>query len=87
MKKIIRKIVNWIIEIPNFPFRMMSLIYILVKVIKETGITEFSMTTKEDWDNNVELNNYIDNLYPPSLSYMIAFLFYTYIGLNIYLNN
>jgi hypothetical protein len=87
MKKIIRKIVNWIIEIPNFPLRLFSVIYIAIKIVKETGITEFTMTTKEDWDNNVELNNFIDNYYPTSLSYLVAFLFYTYIGLNIYLNN
>lgn len=85
--RIIRKIVNVFIEIPNFPFRMFSIIYILVKVIKETGIIEFSMTTKEDWNSNKELNNYIDNLYPTPLSYVVAFLFYAYIGFNIYLNN
>ena len=84
---IIRKIVNVIIEIPNFPFRMMGVIYIVVKIIKETGITEFSMTAKEDWNSNEELNNFIDNFYPTSLSYLVAFLFYTYIVLNIYLNN
>ena len=84
---IIRKIVNVIIEIPNFPFRMMGVIYIVVKIIKETGITEFSMTAKEDWNSNEELNNFIDNYYPTSLSYLVTFLFYTYIGLNIYLNN
>ena len=83
----IRKIVNVIIEIPNFPFIMMGVIYIVVKIIKETGITEFSMTAKEDWNSNEELNNFIDNYYPTSLSYLVAFLFYTYIGLNIYLNN
>lgn len=85
--RIIRKIVNVIIEIPNFPFRMMGVIYIVVKIIKETGITEFSMTAKEDWNSNEELNKFIDNYYPTSLSYLVAFLFYTYIGLNIYLNN
>jgi hypothetical protein len=85
--RIIRKIVNVIIEIPNFPFIMMGVIYIVVKIIKETGITEFSMTAKEDWNSNEELNNFIDNYYPTSLSYLVAFLFYTYIGLNIYLNN
>jgi len=85
--RIIRKIVNVIIEIPNFPFIMMGVIYIVVKIIKETGITEFSMTAKKDWNSNEELNNFIDNYYPTSLSYLVAFLFYTYIGLNIYLNN
>ena len=85
--RIIRKIVNVIIEIPNFPFIMMGVIYIVVKIIKETGITEFSMTAKEDWNSNEELNNFINNYYPTSLSYLVAFLFYTYIGLNIYLNN
>ena len=85
--RIIRKIVDVIIEIPNFPFRMMGVIYIVVKIIKETGITEFSMTAKEDWNSNEELNNFIDNFYPTSLSYLVAFLFYTYIVLNIYLNN
>jgi hypothetical protein len=85
--RIIRKIVNVIIEIPNFPFRMMGVIYIVVKIIKETGMAEFSMTAKEDWNSNEELNNFIDNYYPTSLSYLVAFLFYTYIGLNIYLNN
>ncbi len=49
----------------------------LNKMEKEYDV--YYTTTKEDWDSNVELNNYIDNLYPPSLSYMIAFLFYTYI--------
>jgi len=66
---------------------MMGVIYIVVKIIKETGITEFSMTAKKDWNSNEELNNFIDNYYPTSLSYLVAFLFYTYIGLNIYLNN
>ena len=75
--RIIRKIVNVIIEIPNFPFIMMGVIYIVVKIIKETGITEFSMTAKKDWNSNEELNNFIDNYYPTSLSYLVAFLFYS----------
>lgn len=83
--KIFKKIVKVIIGIPNLPFQLMCSVYVIVKIIKETGINEFSMVTKEDLENNVELKNYIKNLYPLSISYMIALLFYTYIVLNIYL--
>ena len=85
--KILKKIINFLVLIPNIPFIVVSIIYLLVRVIKETGITELSMTTKEDWDSNLELNNYIDNLWSWNLFCVTAILFYGCIVINIYLNN
>ena len=87
--KIFKKIIKFLIIIPNIPFIVFSIIYLVIKTIKETGITELSMTTKEDWDSNVELNNYIDNLYHSFLFHarVTAILFYGCIIANIYLNN
>lgn len=69
------------ISLPNLPFMVVLAIFLAFKVLKHTGIVEFSMDNVE---LTSELKKYVKKLYPLHLKVAIALFFWLYVSMELY---
>ena len=71
----LKKILDFLISIPNYPFIVIVILYILYKTYKENGLAETTMALEND-----ELDDFIvdraDMLYPERIQILVATIFY-----------
>ncbi len=71
------KIIKSLAIIPNLPFIVVLLIYVGIKISRNTNMIEFEM--EENPKITTELKDWIDKVYPKHFRLFIAVLFYSYI--------
>jgi hypothetical protein len=76
------RVIQALIFIPNLPFFIVLAVYVLHNINKHTGPTEMNFI-----DNNNLMNDkiikHINKIYPKRFRYVLAFIFYLWIMLNI----
>lgn len=76
-----KKILKRLILIPNLPFILIFIGYIVYKIYKHTGIVEMELKSGEEMLTD-ELKKYIMERYPKHLQIFIAVFFYIWLYLN-----
>ena len=74
----LNKFLKPIVFIPNIPFILIVLIYVIIQLYKHTGVVEMEIIDTEDLMKG-DVKEYIDNAYPEHFRYFIAILFYSYV--------
>lgn len=70
------------IILPNLPFAIILAVYIAVKTYKHTGYLEMGFINIDELFND-EIKKYIDAVYPSHSKYVVAFIFYLWLVVNV----
>ena len=78
-------LINKFIFIPNAPFYVILFLYIIIKIIQNSGLYELLLQV--DGILSKDMIEYLDRIYPKHFEYFIAFIFYSSIILHLILQN
>jgi len=77
----LKKILKPFIIVPNMPFVIILAVYILVNIYKHTSYVEMEFI--DDELINDKIKKHIEDIYPKQFRYLVALIFYLWVGLNV----
>lgn len=81
-----KKLINLIIAIPNFPFVLAFAIYLVIQIYKNTGATEMEFYERGSIEKNQQIKDYIKHVYPKQLGWIVAIVFYSLLCYYLFFN-
>ena len=75
-KSIWKKGLDNLVFIPNLPFALIMVLYLLIKIMSNNSLVDIAMIKEGDIANRQEIRDYIDKVYPKKARITIAIVFY-----------